>query len=729
MKKTFLKCFILLTIFVFLSGQFVLAQTNQTSSEQSTAGGKAESSSFKLISTIGQPSPVGLAGSAHNFLSAGLISTFIDTLIVVDVFPPLAPVDLSPSPAAWTNINDFSVSWTNPEVNENIAGAFHKVGEPPTNNDDGDYDENDITDITGISVDGSGEYEVYVWLKDVSNNYSYLNAAHTTLKYDGISPEIQHTPVVSQGLNNDITITAASTDQNSGVRNTILYYRKTGDVNNLGSVEFDNNTAVIPVGSNTQRGVEYAIVSKDSANNQARLPEAGYYSIQIELTGNGGVELSSNGLPVVRHHGAKVSDYRIFSVPFVLDDKRPSAVLEDDLGSYDDTKWKLFAIENTNIRDYQTIKNLTIVEPGRGFLLIVNIADKYIYAGSGNSPNVGTYNQIQLSAGWNLIGNPFDFDIPLDSLELNGSIPEAWNLGSSGWSSNPGYLEKWGGLAIYTSSSGTLNIGSGSGKGYKMSIADNFRDENWGIRITAVGNESEDLDNYIGIYTSEVTEQKNVWREPPVIAPSVSLAIDPDHPQFAKTGNNQNDRLSTFIQEEGESGNYWDLILSASTSGENIKLNFEKYGSVPDVYLLDRGYKVLYNLAEIDWKLETRTSTKLERHFRIIVGDENYIETKADGISTIPVKFALKQNFPNPFNPATNLVFTLPEAAKVKLEVYNLLGQKIRTLINGKYLNPGYYVEEWDGRSDNGQFVGSGIYLIRFSAGSYSKIRKGILVK
>ena len=91
--------FILFSIMLHFFSALLFAQTTQTSSEQSTAGGKAESSSFKLISTIGQPGPIGMAGSDHNFLSAGIISTFIDTLIVVDVFPPMAPVDLSPSPA------------------------------------------------------------------------------------------------------------------------------------------------------------------------------------------------------------------------------------------------------------------------------------------------------------------------------------------------------------------------------------------------------------------------------------------------------------------------------------------------------------------------------------------------------------------------------------------------------------------------------------------------------
>ncbi len=101
-------------------------------------------------------------------------------------------------------------------------------------------------------------------------------------------------------------------------------------------------------------------------------------------------------------------------------------------------------------------------------------------------------------------------------------------------------------------------------------------------------------------------------------------------------------------------------------------------------------------------------------------------------ISSSNVKFPedvlLIGNYPNPFNPATTIYYELPNASKVKLEVYNLLGQNVRTLINVRQ-EAGRHQIVWDGENDFGLPVASGIYIYRFQAGNYSKIMKMILMK
>ncbi|NIW45714.1 MAG: hypothetical protein GWN30_13475, partial [Gammaproteobacteria bacterium] len=79
----------------------------------------------------------------------------------------------------------------------------------------------------------------------------------------------------------------------------------------------------------------------------------------------------------------------------------------------------------------------------------------------------------------------------------------------------------------------------------------------------------------------------------------------------------------------------------------------------------------------------------------------------AESDATIPEHYALKQNHPNPFNPSTTIEYQLPRAAEVKLAIYNVLGQKVRTLVNGK-LAPGYHSVVWDGRDDRGVVASSG---------------------
>ncbi|MGB2698658.1 MAG: hypothetical protein WBD28_12490, partial [Candidatus Zixiibacteriota bacterium] len=75
---------------------------------------------------------------------------------------------------------------------------------------------------------------------------------------------------------------------------------------------------------------------------------------------------------------------------------------------------------------------------------------------------------------------------------------------------------------------------------------------------------------------------------------------------------------------------------------------------------------------------------------------------------TVPEKFVLMQNYPNPFNPVTNIEFSIPEPAWVKVEIYNVLGEKIVTLVDEK-LSAGYKIVEWDGKDNQGIEVSTGI--------------------
>ena len=97
--------------------------------------------------------------------------------------------------------------------------------------------------------------------------------------------------------------------------------------------------------------------------------------------------------------------------------------------------------------------------------------------------------------------------------------------------------------------------------------------------------------------------------------------------------------------------------------------------------------------------------------------------------SGIPGDFILEQNYPNPFNPITTIRFAIPEAATVRLEVYNMLGQRVTTLINDEHYSAGTYEAMWDARDATGNEVSSGIYVYRISANDYVNVRKMLLMK
>jgi hypothetical protein len=114
-----------------------------------------------------------------------------------------------------------------------------------------------------------------------------------------------------------------------------------------------------------------------------------------------------------------------------------------------------------------------------------------------------------------------------------------------------------------------------------------------------------------------------------------------------------------------------------------------------------------------------------------------YVEsvTLIDGTTGLPSGFSLQQNYPNPFgsaingtsNSATLIQFNIPETAQVRLVIYNLLGQKVRTLRDEDF-EPGSHVAQWDGRDDSGVRVGAGVYLYRIKAGDFVEKKKMTLM-
>ena len=99
-------------------------------------------------------------------------------------------------------------------------------------------------------------------------------------------------------------------------------------------------------------------------------------------------------------------------------------------------------------------------------------------------------------------------------------------------------------------------------------------------------------------------------------------------------------------------------------------------------------------------------------------------------LQSTPREFALHQNFPNPFNPDTTIKYDLAESADVTLQIYNVLGQVVRTLVASEAQNAGRYQIRWNGMDDRGVSVSSGIYFYQISAeGKFQNVRKLMLLK
>ena len=95
--------------------------------------------------------------------------------------------------------------------------------------------------------------------------------------------------------------------------------------------------------------------------------------------------------------------------------------------------------------------------------------------------------------------------------------------------------------------------------------------------------------------------------------------------------------------------------------------------------------------------------------------------------TALPTDFALGQNYPNPFNPSTVIPYQIPTSAHVRLEVFNMLGQRLATLVDGEQ-SAGMHTAQWDATDAAGRAVGAGVYIYRLSSGGVSVSRRMVLV-
>ncbi|MDZ4182854.1 MAG: FlgD immunoglobulin-like domain containing protein, partial [Candidatus Cloacimonadaceae bacterium] len=129
--------------------------------------------------------------------------------------------------------------------------------------------------------------------------------------------------------------------------------------------------------------------------------------------------------------------------------------------------------------------------------------------------------------------------------------------------------------------------------------------------------------------------------------------------------------------------------------------------------------------------------------FRFLFGSDGYVTGEGWYIDDVRIEsdpvsnddqvsgiqeYRLLGNYPNPFNPSTSISFNLPQKSAVSLSIYNLKGQKVKSLVHAE-LPSGRHDIVWNGRDDNNRPVSSGIYMYRIQAGSWQDSRKMMLMK
>lgn len=147
----------------------------------------------------------------------------------------------------------------------------------------------------------------------------------------------------------------------------------------------------------------------------------------------------------------------------------------------------------------------------------------------------------------------------------------------------------------------------------------------------------------------------------------------------------------------------------------------------------DNAYAELLPGEKIDLYFPCLSLSPEKRRDFVLISKGYYINrdtgfTSSGGLVELPSDFSVSQNYPNPFNPLTEIKFSLPENSPVKLVIFNVLGQKVKTLLD-RDMPAGNHSVIWDGKNQEGKDVGSGIYFYRIEAGQYKVSRKMLVIK
>ena len=200
---------------------------------------------------------------------------------------------------------------------------------------------------------------------------------------------------------------------------------------------------------------------------------------------------------------------------------------------------------------------------------------------------------------------------------------------------------------------------------------------------------------------------------------STTLDISADREQF---------RLSPVPSAQEFDARYSDDTFFSKDASATIKLQPTAYPVTIRALRLSPEENIQYVIEEIAAG-EVLATHFLKEGESIEINDRRVKMLRLgtfDGL--VPTEFLLFQNFPNPFNPITEIRYALPRQSEVNLAIFNLRGQKVKTLVSAKQ-EAGFYQVSWDATSDAGTKVASGLYIYRIEAGPHLEVKKLMLMK
>lgn len=326
---------------------------------------------------------------------------------------------------------------------------------------------------------------------------------------------------------------------------------------------------------------------------------------------------------------------------------------------------------------------------------------------------------IPLHPGWNIISNPFEVPINWSDVQALNTINDPlWDYNGSFSQTNT--FQPYSGYYYYNRDNrSSLSIPYPNGVSLSKPSAPPA-DPLHGVylsieRDTAVLSHAKFAVLDLAV---DNIEQYSI-KAPPADFEEASIRII--HPENKKALH----RHVEYLSDEG-----FEVHLRVSLPQERTYT----LAVVPTKDLEDREMVLIQNrtgkriAVSKSYRVNVSTS-KGDEHYTLLIGTRNFVEEAASRY--MPEAITLSQNYPNPFNPSTIIEYSIPEnyrGAHAVLEIFNILGQRVRTLVHD-YHTAGFYVVQWDARDDQGAAVPSGMYIYRLQVGGHVLSRTMHVIK
>jgi hypothetical protein len=442
-------------------------------------------------------------------------------------------------------------------------------------------------------------------------------------------------------------------------------------------------------------GLEFYFETTDAAGNTARSPSTVnmYHYSYIDYKSDNTYPLLNS----VLSFGGNQNNYRIITIPYTLSSTSASTILNEIGGGLiDKTQWRLFTLGTSN-----SYKEETTFTRGKGYWINVRNNPGNIKIEGSSSPafNRSSFDQIILSPGWNMIGNPYPVDISWEETRAgNSTVGKVKVFNGSAYTDGDILKSLEGGFVNNTSSTSiTLQVKfkgiTTGGRITKNEIGSDLAATKWLVAIAAENSEIINALGGVGMHA----EAKNGWdvfddMNPPRFLDAAELA-------FVKSNEDVKKLAKDVVPIQDEY--VWDLNVEASDGLTTLRWDNESIiTNGKELMLFDVTKQQIVDMKE---EGSYAFNAKDGSSFKIYFGTNLRNKIK-------PTAITLSKPYPNPTSSESTIIFTLPEdqvSYQTRLEVYNTIGQRITTLAEGNFAS-GFYTVKWLADNNSG-----GLYFYR----------------